>query len=381
MIRVLFISRSLEAGGAEAKLLELVRHIDKSKFEVTVVTFYSGGKHFKTVQELPSVRLVSMNKRGRWDLLGFSTRLSRVFREVRPQIVCAFNGANEVSFLFGKRFHAKIVLSISTTYTSEVKRDWLFYLLRRLSRYFSYRSSLVIAISQQSKSSYVQAGYCERNIAVMHSGFDVRTYYPNRSLGKELRQHWGVSPEMILIGHIGRLDPRKDHPIFLRAAARLSKECDDLRFVCVGGRGGETYRVELEALANALGLQNRLIWAGEQSNMPAVYNALDISTITSFVEGGPRVLGEAMCCEVPTVTTDVGDAAYLLGDARWVVPVGDVEGIAERWRTLLEMSVEERQAVGKAARERILAEFSTEQYTAKMEAALESLVREEKSLV
>jgi glycosyltransferase involved in cell wall biosynthesis len=95
--------------------------------------------------------------------------------------------------------------------------------------------------------------------------------------------------------------------------------------------------------------------------MPAVYNAFDISSVTSaFGEGVPNALGEAMCCEIPSVTTDVGDAAYLRSDPEWVVPVGDAEGVAARWRVLLAMSPEERAEIGKASRARIISECTPE---------------------
>ena len=146
--------------------------------------------------------------------------------------------------------------------------------------------------------------------------------------------------------------------------------------LCVGGRGAPDYRAYLEVLVSEAGLQDKFIWAGVQSDMPAVYNALDISAVTSFTEGGPNTLGEAMCCEVPTVTTDVGDAASMRGDPRWVVAVGDAEGMAERWRTLLVMSSEARAEIGRASRQHILSYYTSVQLTRRMEAVFESLLSE-----
>ncbi len=375
MIRLLLISRSLGPGGAEAQLAELVKHIDKSRFEVTVVTYYSGGRHFERVQALPNVRLVSMDKKGRWDLLGFFLRLRKVFRETRPQIVCAYSGANEMAFLYGKLFRAKTVLSIRSSFMNPDKYDWLHNLFQKMGRYLSHHCSLTISNSQAGKEEYAKVGYCADKIIVIRNGFDSNLYRAERTLGSGLRTEWGASADTIVIGQIGRIDPMKDHPTFLRAAAVLAKERENVRFVCVGGRGEESYRAELEALANELGLQNRLVWAGVQTNMPAVYNAFDISTTTSaFGEGVPNALGEAMCCEVPTVTTDVGDAAYLRGDEKWVVPIADVEGIVAKWRTLLAMTPQEREEIGKASRQRILAEFTPEQLTQKTEKVYVELV-------
>ena len=379
MVRVLFISRSLGPGGAEAQLAELVKHLDKSKFEVTVVTFYPGGRHFERVQSIPSVRLFSMDKKGRWDMFGFFMRLRKLFREVRPQIVCAYSGANEAVFLMGKLFRAKTVLSIRSSFMNPDKYDWLHALLQNMGRYLSHHCSLVISNSQAGKDEYAKVGYCGEKITVIRNGFDIDLYRPDRSLGSALRAEWGVSSDQILIGQIGRIDPMKDHPTFLRAAAIFAKERVDVRFVCIGGRGSDAYRVELETMAKELDLQDRLVWAGVQNDMPTVYNALDINTISSaFGEGVPNALGEAMCCEVPCVTTDVGDAAYLRSDPRWVVPIGDVEGIVARWRILLAMKPEERVEIGKASRVRILSECTPEKLTEQTESAFLNLVADTK---
>ncbi len=376
MIRILFLTRSLEAGGAEAQLVELVENIDKSRFEVSVVTFYAGGKHFERVRAIPGVRLFSTDKKGRWDIASFFLRLYRVFRETRPQIACAYNGANVITFLYGKLFHAKTALAILNSLMNPENSDWLDVLQQRLTRYFSYRCSLVISNSQAGKDEYVRQGYCAENIAVIRNGFNPDFYHRERELGEALRAEWGVAPQHILIGVVGRLDPRKDHAMFLRAASLLVKERESVRFVCVGGRGALAYTKRMKALAIELGLRDCLIWAEERKDMLAVYNALDISALPSFTEGIPNVLGEAMCCEVPTVTTMAGDAAYLRGDPEWVVPIGDAEGMAACWRTLLAMSPEERAEVGKASRLRILAEFTAAQFAYKTGTVCESLMSE-----
>lgn len=375
MIRVLFISRTLGPGGAEAQLAELVSKLDKSKFEVSVVAFYPGGRHFERVKATPNVRLLSMDKKGRWDLLAFFWRLSKVFREIRPHIVCAYSGANEAAFLMGKLFGAKTVLSIRSSFMNPEKYDWLHAFLQNIGRFLSRRCSIVISNSQAGKDEYTKAGYCGEKIIVIRNGFDADLYRPDRALGRALRTEWGVAQEEILIGQIGRIDPMKDHPTFLRAAAMFAKERPDVRFVCIGGRGEDAYRVELETMAKELGLQERLTWAGVQNDMPSAYNALDINTVSSaFGEGVPNALGEAMCCEIPCVTTDVGDAAYLRDDPRWVVSVGDAEGIVARWRILLAMSPQERADIGRASRAHICLECTPEKLTKQTETVFLNLM-------
>jgi hypothetical protein len=90
MTHVLFLTRSLNTGGAQRQLAELVRAIDKKRFEVTVVTFYSGGIVWEELWSTSCIRLVSLEKRGRWDLLGVWRTALNLVRKTRVDVIYGF---------------------------------------------------------------------------------------------------------------------------------------------------------------------------------------------------------------------------------------------------------------------------------------------------
>jgi glycosyltransferase involved in cell wall biosynthesis len=208
---------------------------------------------------------------------------------------------------------------------------------------------------------------------VIPNGFDTEVFQPDREAGRRMRRTWRIPEDQPLVGLAARLDPIKDHGSFLRAAALLAQERDDVRFVCVGG-GIAPYREELQSLATDLGLSDRLVWAGEVEDMRAAHNALDIATSSSLSEGFPNTVGEAMACGVPCVVTNVGDSAVLVGTTGRVVSPSAPDELMAAWAELLDMSSANRAALGQAARDRITSEYSTSKLVDRTEAALVKLV-------
>jgi glycosyltransferase involved in cell wall biosynthesis len=204
-------------------------------------------------------------------------------------------------------------------------------------------------------------------MVVISNGIDTERFQPDSEAGAKVRAEWGVSENTILIGLVGRLDPMKDHPTFLKAAALLSEERQDVRFVCVGV-GEETYAKELYQLTNKLGILEQVIWAGGRSDMPKVYNALNIaSSSSSYGEGFANVIGEAMACGVPCVVTDVGDSAWIVGDTGIVVPPKNPEALAAGWNSLLNLAVTDQVALAEKARKTIVENFSLRNLVQKTE--------------
>ena len=129
------------------------------------------------------------------------------------------------------------------------------------------------------------------------------------------------------------------------------------------------------ALATKLNLAERIIWAGDQDDMPAVYNAIDIATTSSRGEGFPNVIGEAMACGVPCVVTDVGDSAHVVGDTGIAVLPTDPEALAAGWLQMLQLSDSQRREMGDRARQRICEKFSVAVMGTNICKALEACIR------
>ncbi|MGL4882792.1 MAG: glycosyltransferase, partial [Waterburya sp.] len=103
-----------------------------------------------------------------------------------------------------------------------------------------------------------------------------------------------------------------------------------------------------------LGISEKVHLLGERQDIPEIMTSLDIFTTSSaYGESFPNVLGEAMSCQVPCVSTDVGDSEAIVGDTGVVVSPKDSQALAEAWRKLILLGKDGRKNLGEKARKRI----------------------------
>lgn len=376
---ILFLIPSLAAAGAERQLCELVRHMDPRRFEVHVVVFYGpgqceGGDLTPELADLPHVTLHSLAKRrGPAGYLVALPRLVRLVQRIDPDILHGYTDGNLPVLLVGRLLRKPSVWGIRATHLGLIKSGGLGLRLMKLSMWLSRYVDLVIFNSEAGRVSYRAMGLRARRAMVIPNGFDTSRFCPDPEAGARQREAWGLPPDAPLVGIVGRLDPVKDHPTFLRAAARVSQERPDARFVCVGA-GPASYRESLQAEARALGLAGKVLWPGGCDAMPGAYNALDLLILSSTEEGFPNAIGEAMACGVPCVATRAGDAAELIGRTGVVTEVADAEGLRAGALSLLAETPSERSARSAAAVSRIVSGFGTSALARRTETALLSLL-------
>lgn len=355
--KILFFIRSLNAGGAERQLVVTAKGLAGRGHNVTVLTFYAGGFYADELQGTP-VKLLNLNKTGRWDMVGFLWRLGRVLRQEQPDVIYSFmNTANILAVVMRPWLkNSRLVWGVRASNMDLSQYDWLsrrsYWFECRLSRF----ADLIIANSCAGKEYAVVHGFPENKITVIHNGIDTKRFYPDKSAGKRLRDKWGVTANHFLIGAVGRIDPMKGIPTFLHAAKIIKEKFPNARFVWVG-TGDATYEQTMRKLATELGLDDIIAWAGRHTDMVAVYNAFDIASSSSYGEGFPNVLGEAMACGVPCVVTDVGDSSFLVGDAGVVVPAKDSVALAVAWNKMLSLGSGEFRRLSDDVLKRVVDKF------------------------
>jgi glycosyltransferase involved in cell wall biosynthesis len=355
-MKILFLSRLLHRGGAERQLVTLACALKRRGHEPVVALFYATGPLLAELEQA-GVRVVPLHKRGRWDMAGFVARWVRLARAERPDVLHPYlSGPNLLCVLLKPLLGAPVVWGLRMAQLDTTPYDWFQRILYGVQPLASRWADLIICNSHAGRAVAVASGYPAERTVVVPNGIDVARFRPDAAHRTRARAAWGMADDELVVGIVGRLDPVKDHPTFLHAAARLAACTEAVRFVCVGD-DPQGRRPALQTLAGTLGLGERLLWLEGQGAMEAVYPAFDLLVSSSSGEGFPNVVAEAMACGVPCAVTDVGDSAWIVGETGAVAPPGDPDALC---RAMLEVLGRRSPARSAQARARVVEHFSVD---------------------
>ena len=368
MARVLFVISSLEVGGAERQLCVLAAGLRRAGHAVGVFTLFRGGPYAEQLAAATDVELFRVERTGPLRLLRFLWRAARLARRFRPDVVHGYmDDANALAVVLRAAVpRARIAWGVRNARMDFQPADRFSRVIAWLCRPLSWLADVIITNSGPAAAIYAARGYPRRRIRVIPNGIDTAFFRPDADGRQRVRAEWGITPGDPLVGIVGRLHPAKGHETFLAAAVQLAARRTDVRFVCIGD-GEEPYRSALLQCMHASGLGDRLRHVPFRADMPAVYSAFDLATLTSVTESFPNALAEAMACGVPCVATDVGDTRLILGQHGWVVPPRDPDALARAWDEALSARNGVR---SRACRAHVVAEFSVERLVARSAEAL-----------
>ncbi len=367
MIKIVHLITGLNIGGAEMMLYKLVSGMDRKHFQNTVVSMTDSGTLGEKIKAL-GVPVHTLNmKRGVPNPLGF-WRFFKLLLAERPQILQTWlYHADLLGSLAG--WLARIPYIIWNVRASVFRREdhsKLFFLTLKLLAKLSKMPKAVIVNSSAGRAAHEQLGYRPVRWEIIPNGFNIDIFHPSKDARLKLRHDLGLFEQTFLIGLVARFDPMKDHMNFLKAVNRICEIRTDVHFIMVGQGVTHDNFILMKQIA-ALGIDKYVHLLGERDDIPDITAALDTATVSSYSEGFPNVVGEAMSCGVPCVVTNVGDSAYIVGDTGIVVPPSNPEAMAEAWNGLLSMSKDEYDLLSRAARERIASSFSIDTITKQYE--------------
>lgn len=361
-MKVCHIITGLNDGGAEAVLYRLATKNGPERHHV--ISLMDEGKYGPLLRKA-GAKVTCLNMpRGRLTLGGL-WQIWRLLRQERPNIVQTwmYHGDLVGGVIARLAGVARICWGIhhSTLEPGESAKSTI--LVARVNALLSrWVPDAIVCCAEKAIEVHTALGYASDRMVVIPNGYDLQRFSPDAEARQRLRQALAVPEGVCLLGMVARFDPQKDHANLISALSQLEQSGVAFRCALVGTGMTEANASLLQCIAKH-GLVDWVTLLGQRNDVPDVMNALDLHLLSSSGEAFPNVLAEAMSCGTPCVTTDVGDAALIVGDTGWVVPSRNPEALAqaivaglhERMNQPAEWAVRQT-----AARQRILSNFSIE---------------------
>src|SRR5579859_100082 len=315
-VHIMLVADSLDAGGAERHVVDLAIALQGQQHQVTVACS-SLGAFEGTLRDTGIEMAVAAPCRTKRRVSAvYALGLRRLIAERKPALIHSHMYASGTAAAI-----ATLGTGIPLVHTEHSEAGWRSPRARLWARWAHHRSDQVVAVSQSIRDRLIEIDSMDPARVTM-----IRNAVPAASL-QPATVHWPFEPGAPLAGVVARLHPEKGVEIFLEAAAHVHRMCARCRFVVVGSGPSQE---QLEKLAEGLGLQGVVHFAGSHPDARALFSLLDLVVVPSLSEGTPLVPLEAMHAARPVIATTAGGLPDQIGhgETGLLVPPGNPEALA-----------------------------------------------------
>lgn len=263
-----------------------------------------------------------------------------------------------VAFIIGYRNIIWTIRDCSIDVSTKLSTKIIVYLLAKLS--YIIPNKIIYNSSSAFKKFHFIYGYDRRKSFLIRNGFDTNTFKPNIKLRTSLRNELDISDSEKVIGMVARFHPVKNHIYLFKALNLVKIRFPNIKCILVG-KDLEKHNSNLIKLISFYQLENNIILLGIRRDICRIMNTIDLNILCSKSEAFPNVIGEAMSCGTPCISTNVGDANDLIGKNGWLVPLDDDHKFSQTIITALtELHLKKSEKAPSFIRNRIVNFFSKE---------------------
>jgi glycosyltransferase involved in cell wall biosynthesis len=294
--RLLCMVDELDLGGTEQQILELVKTIDRSRFEPMVCCFRYGRKAAE-IAEL-GVPVFQVAKNHKLDA-GILLRLVELLRRERIDILQTYLWtANTWGRVAGRLAGVPIVVA------SERNIDiWEQNYKRIIGRYLAGSTDRIIANSEAVRRYLLERGGLDpAKVTTIYNGVNFDRF-ATATDPMQRRHELGIPDDALLAGVVARVEPAKDHDTLLHALALVRDRTPNLHLAVVGDG---TQKERLTRLAHELGIGERIHFTGFRTDAAEWIASFDFTVLSSVKEGLSNTVIESMAAGKPVIATAVG---------------------------------------------------------------------------
>lgn len=302
MIRILHITGRMDIGGIETFLMSVYRKIDRTKIQFDFLLSEKTEHYFSDEIRSLGGRIYSVpSRRGGSNIIGNRKALDRFFKN-HPEYRVIHQHVSSMSYIAPLEMAKKNNVPIRIIHSHSTKDfgNFLNSILHKINkpRVYNLATDYFAASSLAAKFVYPQTE--NKQITIINNGIDLDKFYYDLSIREYYREQYNIGKDEYILGSVGNFNPSKNHSFMIDVLRELLKKNPKFKLLLVGAGPLEN---ELRKKINELNLNDRIIFAGIQSNVNDFYNMMDYFIFPSFYEGLGISIIEAQATGLPSFTS------------------------------------------------------------------------------
>tara|TARA_A100001388_G_scaffold182021_1_gene136355 strand:+ start:25255 stop:26379 length:1125 start_codon:yes stop_codon:yes gene_type:complete len=316
-MQYIHIINDLKQGGTNYSIYRLIKKLDK---DAKIISLYSKDYYYDIFKENGNeVYTIDLSS-----IKNFLKSLIKVIkilsREEEYILHCWLYKSCVFGVIFSLIYNKKIIWNIRHADTSFSFKKFKKYLIIRICIFLSkIKKTNIIYNSYFARLNHEKIGFNAKNTYVINNGFELNKYEFKIKDKLNFLKKYNIQNDKFIISMFARYHPIKNHKVFLESMSKIKNT--QLNFhIFLAGRDINYKNKELMEQIKKYKLTDKITLAGIllEKELNDSYHASDLTILSSKSESFPNVIGEAMACNTPCITFDVGDCKKLIGDTGWI---------------------------------------------------------------
>jgi len=297
---ILYISVTTKTGGGPKHIDELMGGLNKHKFRIYAVA-PDDGEYFEKwkryCEEVYNLELKPFRL----------TQLFRLITYVKDKKINIIHSHGKGAGIYSRlvKMFVKNVKVVHTFHgihcdpSISLAQKIYFY----IERIIKYNTDAFINVSNEEQIQALKLKFIKPEKSYMiYNGIDIEFFKKYTFRDEDKKRKLGLDKDAFVIGNISRFDSIKGHRYLIEGFSMLVKEMNNAVLVLVGD-GLE--KAAMQKLVSSLGIQDKVYFLGNRTDIPSLLSIFDIFVFPSIREGLPYALIEALAAGVPIVATNV----------------------------------------------------------------------------
>lgn len=363
--KIVFIIGSLDSGGAERHLIELVGAMDKRIFHPVIYCMGKKGALADQVETsgvaVRAFDYAPAKEKGTYysvkEVYSLLMKMRKSLVQDSPHIVHAYLfWGNTFGAIAAKLAGIKRIItsrrSMGLFKDGKPHMQWIENSLNLITDRVTVNSGEVY------RDTLNREKFVEKKLELIYNGVDINKFI-HRPQSKNIKQQLNIPQDHIVVTKVANLAYIKGHRELLEAVSIILRQQSNITFLLIGRDRG--IQDDLVLLSEKLGVSNHVKFLGDRGNVEDYLNISDIQVLCSYEEGFSNAILEGMACSLPLVVTDVGGNSEAVEDGAngIVIPAKDSHALAEALLKLVR-DREGRVRMGTVSRRRVEKLFNTQ---------------------